>query len=159
MIHKIRFIYLQTNKEPWFNEAIQLYQKKINHFKPIEIQSLKSDSSSRKDWKSKILNEEKLILKYLGEDQLIITFDEKGKAFKDSIDFSSWLMDIIQFKSGNLNFIIGGAYGVSNNIKKKSHQLIQMSHLTMNHQVASVVALEQIYRGFTIHNKIPYHNI
>ena len=56
-------------------------------------------------------------------------------------------------------FIIGGAFGVSDEIKKQAHLKVGLSAMVMNHLVAETVALEQIYRSLTILNRIPYHNI
>jgi 23S rRNA (pseudouridine1915-N3)-methyltransferase len=54
--------------------------------------------------------------------------------------------------------LIGGAFGVSDEVRQKSHRVISLSELTMNHLVAESVLLEQIYRSYTILNRIPYHN-
>ncbi|MBY0384034.1 23S rRNA (pseudouridine(1915)-N(3))-methyltransferase RlmH, partial [bacterium] len=57
-----------------------------------------------------------------------------------------------------LVFVIGGAYGVSDSIRTRADETICLSKMTMNHHVSQLFLLEQIYRAFTILNKIPYHN-
>ena len=54
--------------------------------------------------------------------------------------------------------IVGGAFGVSEEIKKKSIKMVCLSDMTMNHLVAEIMLLEQMYRALTIINRIPYHN-
>ncbi len=55
-------------------------------------------------------------------------------------------------------FIIGGAYGVNEEVKKRADLKVSLSAMTMNHIMAQAVSLEQIYRAFTIIKNLPYHN-
>ena len=76
-----------------------------------------------------------------------------------SIEFSKQIEKIETSGKKRTVFIIGGAYGVSENVKMKVNLKISLSKFIMNHLVAEVVVLEQIYRAHTIINRIPYHNI
>ena len=87
---------------------------------------------------------------YLGKDYCI-TLHPDGKLM-DSYEFSKLLNDRI-----SINFFIGGAYGFENDFLKKSDQVISLGKLTMSHKIAKAVLLEQIYRGFSILTKHPYH--
>lgn len=70
----------------------------------------------------------------------------------DSFDFSKLLSDKM-----SINFFIGGAFGFEDGFIKKSDKTISLGRLTMSHKIAKVVLLEQIYRGFSILTKHPYH--
>ena len=124
----------------------------------IEIQNLKPKKSSRDDAEYKRNEESKLLLEHLQTDDFIILFDEKGKSF-DSIEFSKKIENALGCSKKRLIFIIGGAYGVNEEIKKRADLKVSLSVMTMNHIMAQVVSLEQIYRAFTIIKNIPYHNI
>lgn len=55
-------------------------------------------------------------------------------------------------------FVIGGAFGVDETVKARAQKTICLSSMVLNHLVAKVVVLEQIYRSFTILGHLPYHN-
>ena len=74
---------------------------------------------------------------------------------------SEELSEKIQYCGTNgystINFIIGSSFGISKSIKDKSDFKLSMSKMTFPHQLARVVLLEQIYRGFQISNHTKYH--
>ena len=76
----------------------------------------------------------------------------------DSIKFSEHLNRILGSGKKQVYFLIGGPYGVSDEIKKRASLKVNLSPFTLNHLVAQVVLLEQIYRGFMILKNLPYHN-
>ncbi len=148
----------KTANEPWFEQAEALYKTKINHFVKFEAVHLKSNKVDREQAAIKIKFEEEKILEKLTSDDYIILFDQKGKA-TDSVAFSKLIEKAEQSGKKRAVLVIGGAYGVGEAIKNKAHQKISLSEMTMNHLVAEVVVLEQLYRAYTILNRIPYHNI
>lgn len=148
----------KTAKEPWFDEAEKLYLKKIKPFADFEICHFKTLKQDREFPDQKKKFEEKVLLEKITKDDFIILFDEKGKKL-DSINFSKQIQKTQESGKKRCVFIIGGAYGVSEEIKSKAHLKISLTDLVMNHLVAEVVVLEQFYRALTILNRIPYHNI
>jgi len=87
---------------------------------------------------------------YISKDYSV-TLHPDGKLI-DSYEFSKLLNDKMCVK-----FFIGGAYGFENDFLKKSDKVISLGKLTMSHKIAKAVLLEQIYRGFSILSKHPYH--
>ena len=80
-----------------------------------------------------------------------ISLHPDGKLI-DSYEFSKLLDGKIAIK-----FFIGGAYGFEDDFLRKSDAVISLGKLTMNHKIAKVVLLEQVYRGFSILSNHPYH--
>lgn len=148
----------KTAKEEWFNLAVATYVKKINPFINIEIVSLKSAKTDRDEavYKKKLESEE--LLKKISNDDYVILFDETGKDF-DSLQFAKQTEIALSTGKKRLVFVIGGAFGVSDEVKARAQIKVSLSKMVLNHLVAEVVALEQIYRAFTIIKRIPYHNI
>jgi len=142
----------------WFSSALRTYQEKISYFYPIEIKVLKSKSLSRGGDQEKSRYEDDLILAEITPKDFVIGFDEKGKSFRDSVDFSKFLVRALESQKSRIIFVIGGAYGLGEKTKARCDQLISLSPLTFNHLIAEVVALEQIYRAFSIWKNRPYHN-
>lgn len=148
----------KTSKQDWFEEFESTYTEKINHFCDFEVIHLKTISADRDQYQEKIQFEEKALSKKLTNDDYIILCDERGKKF-DSIQFADQHLRAQQSGKKRIIFIVGGAFGVSADIRAKAHLTISLSTMVMNHLVAESVLFEQIYRSFTIQNRIPYHNI
>lgn len=148
----------KTSKQEWFEEFENTYSEKINHFCDFEIIHMKTVSVDREQFAEKISFEEKALLKKMTSDDFVILCDERGKKF-DSLQFTDAHIKAQQSGKKRIVFIIGGAFGVSENIRKQSQLTVSLSTMVMNHLVAESVLLEQIYRSFTIQNRIPYHNI
>ena len=72
----------------------------------------------------------------------------------DSIELSSFIDKNI---SRNITFVIGGSYGISNEVKERSDYKLSFSDLTFPHQLFRIILLEQIYRSFRIINNESYH--
>ncbi len=80
-----------------------------------------------------------------------VALDVKGKSL-DSFEFSELISN-----NSEINFFIGGAFGFEKDFLKKFDKVISLSSLTMAHKVATLVLLEQVFRGLAIKNNHPYH--
>lgn len=80
-----------------------------------------------------------------------IALSENGKNI-DSLEFAKLLKD-----KNEINFFIGGAYGFNDDFLNSCDFVISLSKLTFSHELARILLLEQIYRGFCINNNHPYH--
>lgn len=97
-----------------------------------------------------------LVLRKAGSGFELILLDESGKEFT-SVQFADWLGRKLN-TSKNLCFVMGSAYGFDDSLKKKATQLISLSKMTLPHQLAKVVFIEQLYRAFTILKNEKYHH-
>jgi 23S rRNA (pseudouridine1915-N3)-methyltransferase len=147
----------KTSKEPWFEAAEQLYLKKISNYAELEIFHLKTHKADRENAEIKKNFEAKVLFEKTGHDDYVILLDEKGIKV-DSIEFSKLVTRVNESGKKRGVFIIGGAFGVTQDIKARAQKTICLSDMVMNHLVAEVVLLEQFYRAQTIINNIPYHN-
>jgi len=156
---KFRFLILEGGKPPaWVATARSDYASKISPFVPFEIKLLKSPNADRDSAEVKRKLEAELILRELGEKDMLVLFDERGKLAKTSEDFSVGMSRVLESGKTNVFFCIGGPYGFAEEVKKRAQVQWSLSPLTMNHWIAGLMALEQIYRGLTIIRGIPYHN-
>lgn len=149
----IKIITVGSIKEKYLKDAIEEYSKRLTKYTNIEIIEVK-DEGLVEPKKAIILEEEK-ILKNINEKDYIITLEIEGKELS-STEFAEKL-DKIQLESSNITFIIGGSYGLSDNIKNKSKWHLSFSKMTFPHQLFRVLLLEQIYRAFKINNNESYH--
>jgi len=155
---KMILIFAQTSKNDWFQKVLVIYEEKIGRTIPFDIKAIKSDSFSRKDWGKKVAVEDERLLKQISDQDSVLVFDKGGRSFSDSRQFSSYLVKKLELGYRRLIFVIGGAYGLGPRLRERADDLISLSGLTMNQQVATVVALEQIYRALTLWKGLPYHN-
>lgn len=152
-----RLISFFSSHESYLEHAVDLYNKKINRMETFEYRLLKTKHFPREKSDLKIDFEQGALIKLIKPQDKVILFDENGKNI-DSVRFSNQLQNMKESSAGDIVFIIGGAYGVGPEIKSRADLKVCLSPFVLNHHVAQVVALEQIYRAFTIQRNIPYHN-
>ncbi len=139
-------------------EEVQTYVKRIQHFMPFEFIELKEIKHNKHNRENALLTEEKSILKHVSSRDALILFDEKGKQM-DSKAFAQFISKQTMLKRGTLVFCLGGAYGFSESLRKRAKRMVSLSPMTFTHQLARVIALEQLYRAYTIINHHPYHHV
>jgi 23S rRNA (pseudouridine1915-N3)-methyltransferase len=94
-----------------------------------------------------------LLLKSIPSGSFIIAMDERGAKFT-SQEFSHYIQKKI---SQPITFIIGGAHGLSQEVKERANFLLSLSDMTIPHLLARAILVEQIYRAYTISQNHPYH--
>lgn len=154
---KVRLLCVNASNKSFFNEACELYSKKINPFIPFELKTLKPKGIGREQAAQKKEKESQEILKHISEKDFVVLLDEKGKTF-DSLQFAKKVEHILSSTYSQVVFVIGGAYGTSEELQKRAQLKVRLSDMTMNHLVATIVLLEQFYRALTIWKGISYHN-
>ncbi len=148
----IKIICVGKIKETYLKEGIAEYLKRLSKYTKVEIVELPDYDY---DLKKTLEKERDNILKVLNEHDYNILLDINGTSY-NSLEFADNL-DKIRNKNSNINFIIGGSYGVHEDIKKSCQEKITFSRLTFPHQLFRLILLEQIYRSFKILNNEEYH--
>lgn len=154
---KLALLTVGGHKEPWLLEMAGEYERKIRHFMPFEILRQKPAKLDRASSEAKREAETRILLKALSKDDLVVLCDENGLSL-DSIRFSERLVKSFERGRPRVVVVIGGAFGVSEELKRRADWVWSLSPLVLNHHVAQAVALEQLYRALTIWRNIPYHN-
>ena len=139
-------------KENYLKDAIAEYSKRISKYDKLEIIELPDYDY---DLKKTLQKEKENILKNINLKDYNILLDLTGKSY-NSLELADKL-DKIRITNSNITFIIGGSYGVDEEIKKIVNERISFSKLTFPHQLFRVILLEQIYRCFKIINHEEYH--
>ena len=147
-------------KEDYLKCAINEYSKRLGKYAILEIIEVPDEKTDE----NRSQNEEKLvkakegdrILKYIKDNQYVITLEINGKML-DSIELSQKIESLgIEGKS-NIVFIIGGSLGLDERISQRADFKLSFSKMTFPHQLMRVILLEQIYRSFRIIHNEPYH--
>ncbi len=149
----IKIICVGKIKEKYLVSAIEEYSKRLSKYTKIEIIELPDYDINNKDV---VLEKEKEnILKHINNKDYIITLEIEGSEL-NSEEFAKKI-DKIFITNPNITFIIGGSYGLHNQIKNMSDFKLSFSKFTFPHQLFRVILLEQIYRVYKINNNESYH--
>jgi len=155
---KIRLLMVGKTKERFIEEGYAFYRNRIMNYLPFDefiIPALKNSRNlTPEEFK---MREGELILKNCREDDFMVLLDEKGKSLS-SIEFSQFVQQRMNSGIKTLTFVIGGAYGFSEEVYKLAKAKVSLSPLTFSHQLARIVFMEQLYRAMTILRNEPYHN-
>ena len=138
-------------------ELTSEYVARLKHYCELDAQEIrgghrKSDGRSKKV--AGLSGEENQILSR-GERARLVALDPAGESL-DSSGFAAFIRKRRDQDSRDLAFCVGGADGFSEEFLRRTHAKISLSRLTMPHELARVVLLEQLYRAFTILSHHPY---
>lgn len=151
MFNKIDVICISHIKNDAFADLINLYSKRIQW--PLNIIELQSKHNDPRKCQN---DEAEKIIKHIHSQAVVIALDEKGKSFS-SIDFSKKLEQFSHDGLSHIQFIIGGADGLTKDVRQKANLLLSFGVQTWPHALARVMLLEQIYRSQQILAGHPYH--
>ena len=159
MLH-IDIICVGKIKEQYLKDAVAEYSKRLSKYCSLTITEI-SDEQVPNNLNDKLAQnikqiESNHILSHIKRDSYVICLDLKGKQFS-SKEFSKKIENIALNDSSNITFIIGGTLGISDELLKKSNELICFSKMTFPHQLIRVFLLEQLFRAFKISNNETYH--
>lgn len=155
---KITLLTVGKTDKDWVRQGMDIYISRLKHYIPfavVEIPELKNVSSlSKEQVKSR---EGELILKNIRPTDDVILMDERGKQYS-SVELAKVLQDKISYNGKDIVFVIGGAYGFSEEVYSRANSKISLSRMTFSHQMVRAIFAEQIYRAFTIMRGEPYHH-
>lgn len=157
---KISILAIGKIKEKYLQDGISEYLKRISPYCKINILEfpdapIRSNDDAYEIEKAKI-SEGKNVLKAIKANDYVVALDLNKKQL-DSIEFSSFVMKSLEIGASHLVFVIGGSYGLSDELKSRANTSISLSKMTFLHQMTRLILLEQIYRAFKITNNETYH--
>lgn len=155
---KITLLTVGKTDRDWVRQGLDIYLSRLKHYIPFsltEIPELKNVSAFTKEQIK--IKEGSLILKNIRPNDEVILLDERGKMFT-SIEFASLIKDRMDYASRDIVFVIGGAYGFSEEVYSRANSKISLSKMTFSHQMVRTIFAEQLYRAFTIIRGEPYHH-
>jgi len=158
---KLNFIFVGDEKEKIFNNAKQEFLSRLKHYYNSEIIFIKSSSLekelAKKEEEKSILNKIKNKVKTESGKDFVILLDEKGKEVSTT-EFKNLFEKTLNTSYQNIYFIVGGAFGVSEEIKIRADFILAISKFVLPHSLAHVNILEQVYRVSTIIKGEKYHH-
>ncbi len=159
-MQKITIISVGKLKEEFFKLAEKEYTKRLSgacDFKIVEIpQEMLPQNPSMGQVETALESEAEQIISKIPKNAEVVTLCIEGKLYS-SEELSSLIEKNADIGSGNMVFIIGGSFGLSEKVKEKSKVRLSMSKMTFPHRLARIMLLEQIYRSYQIIAGSRYH--
>jgi 23S rRNA (pseudouridine1915-N3)-methyltransferase len=144
--------------EAHMEPAIAHYLQKVRPWCKVELVILPPPNKGVQPSPEATLNaEEGLIIKRLQPHHHLILLDERGKLLT-SPEWASNFQQLMNSSTKTAVLLIGGAYGVSEAVRKRANQVWSLSKLVFPHQLVRLIVTEQVYRAFSILNNSPYHH-
>jgi 23S rRNA (pseudouridine1915-N3)-methyltransferase len=154
---KFRVLWVRSNADSEFAAAIERYVNRIRHFFPIEVTEIAAERGRQSESDVAIMRAESArLMAALPAQGHVTVLDERGRHM-DSLKFAKWLERMTIEQPHGVAFVMGGDVGLDETIRQRADTLLALSAMTLPHQIARVVLLEQIYRACTLMRNIPYH--
>ena len=157
---KIKIYAIGHLKETYLKQGINEYLERLKPYAQVEIVEVNDESivnnPSPKEIEIAKDKEGQRIIKLLRNDEYLIGLDLVNKQ-PTSTEFAKYLEDKFVLGGSNISFVIGGSYGLSDELKKRCNDRIGLSNMTFLHQMTRLILLEQIYRAFKINRNEVYH--
>ena len=152
---RINLIAIGKKMPDWISHGIEHYKKQLPKNYNFTITALESQTRKSISAENTKNLEEKLILDAASGSSLLIAFDERGK--QQSSKELSKSIEKWQLEGESVAMIIGGADGLSSELKQKCNLIWSLSNLTLTHSMARLLLVEQLYRGHSLITNHPYH--
>ena len=154
---KVKLICIGKTGKDFLVAGENEYINRLKHYVQLERIEIPDIKNAKKLTFQQVKDTEgKEILAKAGNDKIYL-LDERGKTFS-SVSFSQFIQQQFNLGGKAIVFVIGGAYGFSDDVYAKASGKISLSTMTFSHQMIRMIFFEQLYRAMTILNNEPYHH-
>jgi len=155
---QISLICIGKTENPELRKLIKYYVDRLPKFINFNFLELSHVKNTKNITEKQLKIEEgKILLKQINSNDVLVLLDEKGKQFT-STEFALQIENYMNFSIKHLVFLVGGAYGFSDEIYNVANHKFSLSKMTFTHQMIRLLFVEQLYRAMSILQGKPYHN-
>lgn len=151
---RFQIVWVGRTKNEHLRALTADYLGRLSHFVRCEVISAREGTRGANE-RAVLASEEDHILAVLRPDSLVVLLDVEGHNWS-STELAERIETWQVSGTREVAFIIGGHYGVSEAVRRRAQQRWSLSRLTLTHEMARVVLVEQLYRAFTIIRGLPY---
>ena len=152
---KLRFVWIGKTKRAAVKQLIQEYLDRLGKFAAIEVTELKDRDDVGGDPRRIIEKEGEDVLSRTASSAYLIALDERGREV-DSVKLAAMLERHRNAGTKQITFVLGGHCGLSDAVRARADFVLALSRMTLTHDFARVLLIEQVYRAFTIIHDLPY---
>ena len=154
---KFRLIQAGSHADAELAVAAERYLNRIRHFFPIEVIDVPPERGRQARSDGAIMRAQSArLLAAIPDRGYTVVLDERGQTF-DSLKFAKWIERLTIDSPHGVNFVIGGDVGFDDTVRQRADKLLALTPMTLPHQFARVILLEQLYRACTLMRNIRYH--
>jgi 23S rRNA (pseudouridine1915-N3)-methyltransferase len=154
---KFRLLWPRSNADPELGLVIERYLNRIKHFFPIEVTEVTPERGRQGSQDGSIMRAQSArLVEAIPKSGYTVVLDERGRPM-DSLKFAKLLERLTIDQPHGVTFVLGGDAGFDDAVRERADLLLSLSAMTLPHQLARAVLLEQIYRACTLMRNIPYH--
>jgi 23S rRNA (pseudouridine1915-N3)-methyltransferase len=155
---KFRLLWPRSTADAELGAVVDRYLNRIKHFFPVEVIEIApgKGGQSAKDAAIIRARDSAGLLAAIPQKGFVVVLDERGQPF-DSLKFAKWLERLTVDQPHGVTFVMGGDVGFDDSVRQRADKVVSLSAMTLPHQLARVVLVEQIYRACTLMRNIPYH--
>ena len=154
---KFHLIWPRSNADAELASVVERYFNRIKHFFPIEVIEVPPQRGRQSKNDVAIMRADSArLLAAIPAQGYVIALDERGRSI-DSLKFAKWLERLTIDQPHGVTFVMGGDLGLDESVRQRADHVLSLSAMTLPHQMARAVLLEQIYRACTLIRNIPYH--
>ncbi|MBR3663107.1 MAG: 23S rRNA (pseudouridine(1915)-N(3))-methyltransferase RlmH [Desulfovibrio sp.] len=151
----LHLIFVGKLKQRFLQTGCDLYLERLGHWRKIHLDEVRD--AAKETSQARNLEEGRQLLKALAPQDLPIVLDERGEQMS-SQDLANLLKRIDDNNLGCPCFLIGGPFGLSQEVRARAWKLLSLSSMTLPHELARLILLEQLYRAESILHRVPYHH-
>ncbi len=152
---RIRVIAVGSMREPHFRAAADEYLKRLTPYADVRVTEV-ADRDLSRDAVKAVAEEGRDVLRAIPAASFVVALDAAGTE-RSSEELAEWLSARMNEGDSTLVFLLGGADGLAPKALGAARERLSLSRMTLPHQLARVVLLEQVYRAFRIVRGEPYH--
>jgi 23S rRNA (pseudouridine1915-N3)-methyltransferase len=142
----------------YLNDGCAEFTERLKRYLPLSITELKEHKTGRKqDLQRIIATEGENLEQRIPTGTFVIALDQRGKSMS-SKQLADLMSDHMVRSIPEWTLLIGGPYGISESLRKRADLVLSLSDMTLTHQMARLLLLEQLYRCCTIIRNEPYHH-
>ncbi len=152
---KVRIAAVGRLKEPHWRAASEEYLKRLRPYATVETVEV-ADRDVSRDPAHAVAAEGADLLRAVPEGSYVVALDLGGREVS-STELAEHLAELLVRRRSDITFVVGGSAGLARDVVDRADERLSLSRMTLPHQLARVVLLEQIYRSFRIMRNEPYH--
>jgi 23S rRNA (pseudouridine1915-N3)-methyltransferase len=155
---KVIMLVIGKTTDAYLREGIAIYTKRLRHYISFEIKEVPDVRNAKNLSHTQLKAQEgQLILRQLGSNDDLLLLDETGMQCS-SVEWAGYLEKKLSYTTRSLVFVVGGAFGFSDEVVQRAVDKISLSRMTFSHQMARLIFTEQLYRACTIIKGESYHH-
>ena len=151
---RLRLIWVGKTRNEHLRALVEDYLKRLSRFARCEV--VETRESAAADERACLEEESKRMMGSLASDTFIVLLDVEGEKQWSSTELAAQVENWQSRSVKEVAFVVGGHFGVSDELRGRAGARWSLSRLTLTHEMARVLLVEQLYRAFTILRGLPY---